>query len=67
MKALTHWQNYLGWTKYLFTILTDDVLATQLCTSKCICVTAHATGGMGRVTDGMQKGMPATTSVGQTT
>ncbi len=23
MKALTHWQHYLGWTKYPFTILTD--------------------------------------------
>jgi len=23
MKALTHWQHYLGWTKTPFTILTD--------------------------------------------
>ena len=23
MKALTHWQHYLGWTKHPFTILTD--------------------------------------------
>ena len=23
MKSLTHWRHYLGWTKHLFTILTD--------------------------------------------
>jgi hypothetical protein len=23
MKALTHWRSYLGWTKHLFTIMTD--------------------------------------------
>jgi hypothetical protein len=23
MKALLHWQPYLGWTKFLFTIMTD--------------------------------------------